>query len=439
MANPIMDLLRAGLNDVLAAMADGRTATAHEAFASIKPVLEGRAICAALEHLLQGQASVERVADGLYATGGDGQYQDLRRAHQFVVGALSDQRALLLVRFDDICGSPRHEGGLYGIGVITLSSVSVDFETLVHELVHGVASSGHRLLDEGLAEWLSILATSVDAADARRRLNVRAADGPPAAVLAARRWTDQPCFEGLAARPAAAHAVAAITVAQFVDKQGMSAFLNLMSTVRAGRIEDIRGWLDLDPAPTVTTEMSADAQESQSLRRQFRMGDDIGASQKLPCYREAYLRNPDNDTLEVNYLLSLLLAANDPDAEALRAELDQALEQFLTVRGDTPLAYALCVSREGLKIRYAPNFIALNDSFKRGRLIVEAALDAYPDDLDVVVSAAKFEQYTPREYGGSPARVRAYLQRAVALGDDALLTPYLRSAIARLDQGGEPA
>lgn len=437
--SPIMQLVRTGVEEVLAALADRRAAAAREALERVRPVLEGRVIGAVLRQLLENGEPVEKVADGLYATGRDRDCETLRRAHALVTDALPGKQALLLVRFEAAQGGARHDGGLDTIGVISLPATAADLETLVHELVHGFASSGHRLLDEGLAEWLATLAGTADASEARTRLAARAADGPSAQVLAARRWTDQPCFEGLASPPGAAHAVAALTVAGLIERAGMASLLSLMEQVRAERTEDLRDLLELQPEPSSAVAPHADPAASARLRRQFRMGDVSGAAERLCEARQAHLARPDDEALEINYLLALLLAANDPDAEDLRTEFDRALERYVAARDDTPLAYALCVSREGLNIRYAPDFIALNDSFQRGRAIIEAALDTYPNDLDVVVTAAKFELFTPLEYGGSPALARSYLQRAATLTDDPLLLGHLRGAIARLAPEREAA
>ena len=165
------------------------------------------------------------------------------------------------------------------------------------------------------------------------------------------------------------------------------------------------------------------------LRRRFQTGDATDAENLLSRYRRLHLENPDDGAFEDAYMIALLLAADAPDASEFRAEFDSALQRYVAAREDTPLAYALCVSREGLNTRYATDFMAMNESFERGRKIIEAALDEFENDVDVLVTAAKFEFYTPSEYGGNPARARNYIRRAAELTDDEELRVRLTGVI----------
>lgn len=428
--SPVLELVRRGLEEAIEALSTGRRDAACAAFAQVRPVLAGRAVCSVLDRLLASEEPVHKAGDHLYCAGAECDLDLLRRAHAIVQEALPGETPLVLIHIDELSGGARHVGELAGLSVISLPPAAADLETFVHELVHAFIASGHRMLDEGLAEWLAVLAASSGPQEARAKLAARAAAGPAIETLSARRWADQPCFEGLAVPLGSAHAVAALTVADYAERHGMPALLTLMRRVDAEQIEDIRTLIGAPSAGPVLSPLHPD--ERMRLRRQFRIGDVSGAADRLPDARSRHLANPDDADLEEDYLILLLLTSDAPDAVALRAEFDTALQRYINQQGDTPMAFALCVSREGLNIRYAPDFIALNDSVQRGRALVEAALDMFENDLDVVATAAKFELFTPLEYGGSIARARAYLQRARMLADDPVLASHLEAVITRL-------
>ncbi len=427
----ILKLVRSGIEEVLSALSQGDRNAADEALAQIHPVLDGRPICGVLAGLLASEEPIHKVADHLYCAGTACDLDLLRQAYAIVQGMLPGAMPLILVRIDPLSGGARHATDLEGVGVVSLPLVETTLETLVHEFVHGFVSSGHRMLDEGLAVWLATLATSPGPREARGKLTVAAEAGPTIDALAARRWTEQPCFEGLDVPAGSAHAVAALAVADQIEHHDMPALLALMRRVRAERIDDIRD-LIVSPVGAESVLDHGRGDERENLRRQFRVGDVRGAADRLPLARSQHLANPDDEGFEEDYLLLLLLSADEPDAVALREEFDMALERYVSRRDDTPMAFALCVSREGLNIRYAPDFIALNDSFQRGRAIIDAALDIFENDLDVVATAAKFELFTPLEYGGNPARARIYLQRAMTLAKDPVLAGHFENAITRL-------
>ena len=69
-------------------------------------------------------------------------------------------------------------------------------------------------------------------------------------------------------------------------------------------------------------------------------------------------------------------------------------------------------------MRFAPDFLQLNDSFTRARALTDAAMDLHGDDIDVLSTAAKLELRTPIEYGGNPRRARNLLLRAAAVSTD---------------------
>lgn len=426
--NAILKMVRSGIEELLAALSDNRRDAARQTFTQVRAVLDGRPIGLLLDTLLTGDVPVCKVADHLYCAGLC-DFDLMRRAHAIVQDVQPGHTPLMLVRIDALAGGARHMSDLDGIGIMTLPPVNVDLETLVHEFVHGFFSSGHRMLDEGLAEWLGVLAVSAGPQDAREKLAVRSEQGPPLSVLAARRWTEQPCFEGLEIPAGSAHAVAALAVADYAERHGMPALLDLMRRVGGERIEDIRSLIGVPP---IAPSGDIDIADRESLRRQFRIGDVSGAADRLMAARSRHLEHPDDERLEEDYLILLLLSADEPDAISLREEFDTALERYVSRQDDAPFAFALCVSREGLNIRYAPDFIALNESFQRGRAIIEAALDMFESDIDVVTTAAKFELFTPLEYGGNPARASSYLQRARTLTKDPALAAHLDRAIAGL-------
>lgn len=430
----ILELIADGLIETLDALTCEDRAGAQDAFARVRPALAGRDLEGAFDELLASDQPVRRIHGRFYASGGLVDATAPSDAWAFVADAFPGDPPLVLLR--ERMGGARHLSELADVSVVELSRAEAcDRETMVHELVHARVRSGHRMLDEGLAELMGAIA-AYGPDKARAKLARRAQGGPELAVLAARRWTDQPCFEGLDAPRGSPHAVAALSVAHLIDTRGMDEVLEIMAQVGRDRTEDVR---DLVIVPGERTVVSCEEVDSLSLppsagdmadiRRRFRAGDTEGASESLPVIRRLHLERPDDAAVEEAYILTLLLAANEPDAAALRKEFDHALERYVAQRDDTPLAYALCVSREGLNIRYASDFIMMNESFERGRAIIDASLDEFERDIDVLATAAKFELHTPLEYGGNPARARTYLQRAAAVTDDPELLRVFRSVL----------
>lgn len=429
----ILRLITDGLERTLDALAAGERDAAAQAFAAVRPALAGRALEDVFDGLLAADGEVRRIAPRFYAGPGFADTAVAAAAHGFVADALPGPAPLVLLQ--QAVGGARQLSELDGISVVQLSPEEAgDRETMVHELTHAHVRSGHRMLDEGLAEWMGALAVH-GPERARSELARRAEGGPDAAVLAARRWTDQPCFEGLDAPRGAPHAVAALRIADLLDARGTDGLMQLLAEVKQDRTEDVRALIGEAASPAGAAE-ALSPEDSAAIRRQFRTGETAGADDRLPALRRMHMERPDDQAAEEAYLVTLLLAANHPDAEALRAEFDRALETYVARRDDTAMAYALCVSREGLNIRYAPDFIAMNESFERGRAIIEAALDDWERDVDVLATAAKFEFHTPLEYGGSPTRARTYLQRAAAVTHDPALLAHFRAA---LDNGVERA
>lgn len=412
---------------VLDALAEERSAEALASYEDIKPLLADRATGLLLARLVSAPAAVARVAPGLYVADPNVDRDTLLAAHSFVEQRLPVAGGLVIVKAAD--GGARSIAEFPGVSIVLLGRDEMaDIETMAHELVHARLRSGHRMLDEGLAEWLGAEARfGVDGAlaDLRRRAHA----GPSAETLAARRWTHQPVFEGLDCPLRSPHAVAALAVAAFAQRYGLTALIALVRKVDTDAIEDIRELLLGEvSANAPTTPEPARDEDLAAMRLKFRLGDASEAEPALARYRRLHLDQPDDPRIEDAYLMALLLAANHPDATELRSELDVALERYVKAREDTSLAYALCVAREGLRIRYATDFIAMNESFERGRRIIEAALDEYESDIDVLVTAAKFEFYTPAEYGGNPKRGRNFLIRAAGAADQEVLRQSLLEA-----------
>ncbi|UUL82503.1 hypothetical protein [Sphingomonas qomolangmaensis] len=429
----LIELVGSGLEQALIALTKGNQADARRAYDQIKSVLSGRMLDSEFEDILNANQEVRCLSDRLYIVGASTSSPVLVEAWQFVTKILAGADPLVIVR--EVPGGARQTSELDGISVIRLAPKdAADRETVVHEFVHARVRSGHRMLDEGLAEWMGALAAFGESG-AKAELRRRAEHGPALEVLAARRWTDQPCFEGLAVPRGSAHAVAALCVADLIETRGIAETLGLMERVERDRSDDIRALLNVEAVEPTEHRTAVEAvipdEQATAIRRQFRTGDTKGASDSLASLRRLHLEQPNDEAIEEAYLITLLLAANEPDAERLRVEFDQALARYVGRRDDTAMAYALCVSREGLNIRYASDFIAMNESFERGRAIIEAALDDFDKDVDVLATAAKFEFHTPLEYGGNPARARAYLQRAVAVCEDPVLAAHFKAALDR--------
>ena len=428
LANGLMAQVVSAVQNVMDALANGRGDEALASYDDIKPLMTDRATGLLLSQLVSGPAGVVRVAPGLYVANSGVDRETLLAAHSFVEERLPVAGGLVIVKAAD--GGARSIAEFPGVSIVLLGHDDLaDVETMAHELVHARLRSGHRMLDEGLAEWLGAEARfGLD--DALADLRRRAHGGPALATLAARRWTNQPVFEGLDCPPRSAQAVAALAVAAYAKRRGLPALIAFAQKVEAEAIEDIRELLLGDvPASAGGPFERPSEQDIAAMRLKFRLGDGSEAEPTLARYRRLHLEQPDDPTLEDAYLMALLLAANHPDATELRIELDLALESYVRGREDNSLAYALCVAREGLRIRYATDFIAMNESFERGRRIIEAALDEYESDIDVLVTAAKFEFYTPAEYGGNPNRGRNFLIRAAGVTDQDILRQSLLEAI----------
>jgi hypothetical protein len=410
-------LVAATVEGLLAAAAAGDHQAAGAALADAAPLLRGTRLLAALSAVARGETAITRAADGLYVAGADAAVA--ARALDVVAAELGI-RPLVLVRAGAVA-SARATRDIDGIGIIDLPAADAgDLETLVHEMVHVARLCGHRMVDEGLAEWLAVRATSASDADARARLAPRAAAAPPLALLAAQRWEHEPAFESLAAPPGAAHARAALAIADVLAEHGLAGIDRLLAA--AETTHDLRPLLACaaDPAPDAWRAGAAPVPSARELMLRFRVGDTEGIDSTLTGWAEAAAAAPDDrDTVEAHLRLLLLSADRQAD-DRWDDAMDSGIAAYLDRFGDTAFGYALCLCREALRIRRATDFIAMNDAFQRARQLAEEAMDRHGDDLDVVTAVAKFELRTPADYGGSLVRGRNLLVRARALADDAV-------------------
>lgn len=391
-------------------------------------------LLAALERAATDGLAVQRFAPDAYAIGEDCPLAAAATAHAFVARALPVTPPLVLMLFGNEARVARQHAEVRGVAVIE-AAAQASTADLVHELAHAFLRCGHRMLDEGLAEWMAALFEYGTPQAARSELEPRAQPVPDATTLSARRWTNEPCFESLGAPAGAPHARAALTVADWLDVHGFDALPALFARVAAEQIEDVRALLALETKPAA----GVDGASLTLLRRAFATGRLADAVGSLEDARLAALSAPDALDAQEAYLKQLLMAAERPDAESLRDELGDALDTYLQRDDESPLAFVLSISREAIRVRFAPDFISLNDSFQRCRALADAALEFHEDDVDVLTTVAKFEMRTPAEYGGNPRRARNLLLKAATLADDAGFAADLRRAASEAIVGLEAA
>lgn len=343
-------------------------------------------------------------------------------AYRSAAATLDEEAPLVIVDVAEGNLTPKHHDEVSGLSVVEIGIGSVgDQVTLAHEFAHAIMRCGHRVLDEGLAEWVGTACAADDPAMAKERLRRQAEGSPPIDMLATRAWRSEPAFESVKAPPGAPHARAALAVINYVEEHGLAALKVLFRRVAEEGTSDIRSLLGLaDEAITTPLPLRAapDADEISSIRHQFRRGEAEFPPTLLEDYRRQSREAPDDRVLEEAYLKILLLEAGKADAESLRAEVDEAIELFLARDSESPLAFVLCICREAHRMRFAPDFLQLNDSFTRARALTDAAMDLHGDDIDVLSTAAKLELRTPIEYGGNPRRARNLLLRAAAVSTD---------------------
>lgn len=343
-------------------------------------------------------------------------------AYRSAAATLDEDAPLVIVDVAEGALTPKHYDEVSGLSVVEVGFGSIgDRVTLAHEFAHAIMRCDHRVLDEGLAEWVGAACAVDDPAMARERLRKQAEGSPSIDVLATRAWRSEPAFESLKAPPGAPHARAALAVMDHVEQHGLPALKALFRRVAEEGTSDIRSLLGLaDGANTAPSAPGAapDAEEISSIRHQFMRGEVEFPPALLEDYRRRSREAPDDRDLEEAYLKILLLEAGKADAEGLRAEVDEAIELFLTRDSESPLAFVLCICREAHRMRFAPDFLQLNDSFARARALTDAAMDLHGEDVDVLSTAAKLELRTPIEYGGNPRRARNLLLRAAAVSTD---------------------
>jgi len=265
----------------------------------------------------------------------------------------------------------------------------------------------------------------VDAAmDALTQRSVR---GPHPSILASRRWTEEPCFDSLAGPTGAAHAQCAKVVGTFIQRHGIGTLIDVFAKVRIENLDDVRRLMDLQQE---TDAGYGEVGPLARLRENFLLGQDEPIGVSLDVARRLSMERPDDLEAAELYLKLLLFEANAPAAQDIRRELDEAIDSFVRRQGDSALAFVLCLSREGLKIRFAPDFITMHDALARGKAIYNSALELHGDDPEVLVTAAK--------YGGGRPRAVNLMNRAATLLPDGPVRAGIRQAAVSATSGQTP-
>jgi hypothetical protein len=346
----------------------------------------------------------------------------IEQAYHSAITLLEDEATLVIVNIENGPLSPKHYQEVSGLSLVELGRESVfDRITLAHEFAHAIMSCGHRMLDEGLAEWVGAFCAWGDPTNALEKLRIQAEGAPPIEVLASRAWRTEPAFESLKAPRGAPHARAALAVVAYVEERGLQALKSLFRHVAEVGVDDIRTLLSAVAEPSakpVADATTSGHEEISSIKRQFWRGDANFPPRLLETYRNKSRLAPDDRAVEEAYLKILLLEAGKADAEGLRAEVDEAVEVFLARDSESPLAFVLCICREANRIQFASDYLQLNDSFSRAQALTETAMELHGDDVDVLSTAAKLELRTPIEYGRNTRKARNLLLRAAAASSD---------------------
>lgn len=423
---------------VLNLVAAGEPKAAVLACELVRPLLRGRRVLATLERLAAGALPLLRVGDSIFIAG---DVEDAIAAHvehtmDTLVHRVQSKPPLVLLQIE---GDEPHAHAVQEVDGIVLVAMSrreiADRRVLAHELAHTFVMADHRVLDEGWAEWLAA-ACFEDGGFPAERFRERAQGAPGAKRLLSDRWRAEPCFESLSHLPAGTvHAACALVVAELDARLGTAGLMQLMSTIRDDRADNVLPLIEVACGPLEAVWGKSPVSDGRpgpeaiaEIRRAFTLGLTDGAGERLPEFSAALAAQPDNRELSAAFVMLLLLTGSDPAAAQVRLTLDGELARFVGQHGESPIGYALCLAREGMAIRLAPNFLELNDHFNRGRAIKAAALQQFPADLDVLVAAAKFEMNTPIEFGGDPAAARNLMLRAATLAPWPDVALQLRSA-----------
>lgn len=391
-------------------------------YAAVRPLLRGRRLGAALARIVAGNAPVANAGERLFITGA---FDEADAACcEATLGAhaqwLNVARPLVLVDVTQD-GTPAHTLQEFdGVSLIAIDRGQIKVQRVVaHEFAHCLAMADHRVLDEGWAEWL--VACVFDGGLTEEDLHKQASAAPPLSALLARRWRGQPCFESFGPQAEAVRARSTLWVDELAARLGIPGLIALMRRIREDDREDVRplieeivGRLDSAAQPLPHRFTAPGPAAIESVRRAFALGQCEKAITLLPRFEEAATARPDSFELAAAYLMLLSLAGSEPHATAARQRLGQELDVFARRYADTPTAFALCIAREGIAIRFAPDFLGLHTHFGRGRALKEAALQRFPHDFDVLIAAAKFELLTPLEFGGRPRAACDLLRRAAA-------------------------
>jgi len=233
------------------------------------------------------------------------------------------------------------------------------------------------------------------------------------------------------------YAASALVVGSLLEQLGSIGFLTLARKVQAERIEDLRPLVKDLAIPNMVGNCNAlglgdQVGLAEGLHRDFLVGNASGANDTLIAVRRAQQKAGSPTKLERQYLMALTLAAGGADAAALRHELDIALDSYVRRYPDEPLSFALCICREGIRCRFASDFVEVGESYRRGREISKAAMRRFPLDPDVLSAVAKFELSSPSEYGGNPNACANLLVQAAAAMPDSVISAEFRKAAVRL-------
>lgn len=430
----------------LAYSIEGRRESSATTLAELRPVMRGRRLLSCLEAIGAGALQVSMARDGLFVAGDtDGK---IAVAAGFAMDALARRvrcrRPLVILLASGLEPHANLVQEVDGVALVLMSQVEgLDRATLLHELAHSLSLADHRILDEGWSEWLEASVTTNDLIDFDS-LRLLASGAPSASTLLSRRWREQACFESFGYDTTIAiRAACTLIVAELIGRIGDNEFISLMAAVRDCGTEDCRSLIEAVAGPCETSwntsvDDLAQSVDHDEVRRAFTLGQLELALDQSSRVRLAYANAPDDTQLAVSNLMVILLSASRLDAAESRRAAERELRVFVDRHGDVAISYALCASFAGIEVMHATSHLATAESFSRGRAIITDALRRFPEDLDVLIAAAKFELNTPNEYGGDSRFATELLLRAASAAPWPDVSEHLKGVAASRLAAGTP-
>lgn len=418
----LKDILRDVTQRALQSLSEHDHNAALQALGELQGVIGGTQLLDQMERCLRANSLVSQLNNNLFLihSGESDLAQQVVAAYESIASYLGGVEPLVLVDASGPTKVPACIAEVDGIRLVHLPAENVHKHTVVHEIAHAFLLTGHRVLDEGFAEFMAN-SSNETASDALFVRLQKQADGAPSTDrLLSKSWKGDPDFRWREGTSNSIYARCALIVKGVIDRQGIQEFLNLCVRVRSANIEDLRSLSAFSEVANTDDDQTAASNDSinelyERVHRAFLAGDQSDA-QKLSrevgqCQRSSQF----DEQFEAMLLMTMLLSDDHIHDEQASTDLDQFLHSFIQRFPDAAISYALCICREGVKSRMATDFVAASESYHRGKQIVAEGLGKYPDNPDILSAAIKFELSSPMEYGRNLRACANMLVRAAAV------------------------